>query len=88
MIEVYEDEIAGLEALATPPDLQGAVDRCLATREETIEYLREGLAAAERGDETGYAEAQAAVAEGQVERTRLAGEVGFEVCSVPQPAAG
>ena len=84
VIAVYEEEVDGLEGLEAPADLQDELDRYIAAREEALDHLRDGLAAAERGNETGYADAQAAVAQGQVERTELAAAVGFEVCSVPQ----
>jgi len=83
IIAAFEDEIAKLRALDVPPDLEADLDRYLAARERSLEPLRDGLAAAEQSDEAAYAEAQAAVAGGQVERTRLAAAVGFSECSKP-----
>lgn len=87
IVAAYEDEVASLRALAVPAEAQADLDRYLSAREAALENLREGLAAARRGDELGYAEAQAAVARGQLERTRLAEAVGFERCSVPLSGA-
>ena len=83
VIAAYEEEIAALGALEVPAELKADLDRYLAAREEALDPLRDGLAAARKGDAEAYAEAQAAVAEGQLERTRLADAVGFSDCSSP-----
>ena len=87
VIAAHEDEIAGLEALAVPPDMSDELDRYLQARERALVPLREGLDAARAGDAQAYADAQAEAAAGQVERTRLARAVGFSECSVPAAGA-
>jgi hypothetical protein len=83
LIGVFEQEVGELEALEPPPDRAAAFDRYLEAREEAIGFLEEGLAAAEREDAEAYAEAQADVASGQVQRAELAQQVGFTECSRP-----
>lgn len=87
VIDAYEQEIAGLEALPVPAELAGDLDRYLAARERALAPLRDGLEAARAGDAQAYADAQAQAAAGQVERTRLARTVGFRECSVPSAGA-
>lgn len=83
LIAVFEQEIGELEALEPPADRAAMLDRYLEAREEAIGFLEEGLAAAQRQDAAAYAEAQADVAAGQVERAELARQVGFTECSRP-----
>lgn len=83
VIGVYEEELADLEAVAVPADLEDELDRYLTARERALDPLRAGLEAARAGDAQAYARAQAEAAEGQVERTRLARAVGFRECSLP-----
>lgn len=97
LIEITQGEIDDLRALNAPVDSEDALEGYLAAREAGLEVLREGLAAAEEQDAQGYAEAQARIARGQVDRSRLADEVGLSECSRPltesagpseQPAGG
>lgn len=83
LIEITQGEVDDLRALNAPVDSEDALDDYLASREAGLEVLREGLAAAEKQDAQGYAEAQAKIARGQVDRSRLADEVGFSECSRP-----
>jgi hypothetical protein len=55
-------------------------------RSRAIEFFEQGRVAAEERDADGYGAAQARVAAEAAERERLAGAVGFEVCS--QTTAG
>jgi hypothetical protein len=84
LIVVTADQIERLAELEPPEELSDDLERYLDSRERTVRLFRRGLAAAERGDESGYIAAQAKVAAGAAERLRLAREVGFEVCSEPQ----
>ena len=91
LIEITEDQVSRLRALDAPAAQEPAMKRYLAAMEANIATLRQGLAAAEQNDATGYAKAQAKAVEGQVERLRLAQAVGFRTCSRPVgggPAAG
>jgi hypothetical protein len=83
LIEITEGEIADLRDLNPPAESQDALDDYLAAREAGLDFLRDGLAAAEDQDARAYAEAQAKIAEGQVHRSRLAEQVGFTECSRP-----
>ncbi|MBA2240804.1 MAG: hypothetical protein H0W09_06140 [Solirubrobacterales bacterium] len=86
LIAISEQELSELVALRTPASLEQGFDRYLAARQEAIEVQGEALRAARAEDALGFAEAQAEVAGGQVERTRLAEEAGLEECSRPSAA--
>jgi hypothetical protein len=81
LIAIFEDEVAQLAALEPPEERRADLDRYLDAREEAIGLLAEGRAAAKQNDAEGYANAQAEVAAGQVERAQLARQVGFSECS-------
>jgi hypothetical protein len=83
VLATYEQELAELDALPVPADLEDELDRYLSARERALVPLREGLEAARAGDAEAYARAQAEAAAGQVERTQLARQVGFRECSLP-----
>ena len=83
LVEITQGEIDELSALDGPIDSEDALEEYLAGREAGLEVLREGLAAAEEQDAQGYAESQAKIARGQVDRARLADAVGFSECSRP-----
>jgi hypothetical protein len=90
LIAVFEDELAELESLQSPEEREQAFDDYLTARREAIDLLEEGRNAAEENDPEGYADAQAEVAAGQVERAELAQEAGLSDCSrvaggVPPP---
>jgi hypothetical protein len=87
LIEISEEELESIRELGPPDELQEPLDRYLSARESGIEVMREGLEAAEAGDARAYARAQAEVTGEQVERTKLAEEVGFSECSRPPGAA-
>ncbi len=87
LIAIFEDEVGQLSALDPPDYVQAPFDRYVDAREEAIAALEEGRQAAEENDAEGYADAQAEVAEGQVERAELAQEVGFGECSAGPLAA-
>jgi hypothetical protein len=87
VLATYEQELAELDALPVPADLEDELDRYLSARERALVPLREGLEAARAGNAAAYARAQAAAAAGQVERTRLARQVGFRECSLPAGGA-
>jgi hypothetical protein len=71
------------QALEPPEERRKAFERYLAARADAIGLLEGGLEAAEREDAQAYAQAQADVAAGQVERAELAREVGLGDCSRP-----
>lgn len=83
LIGISEEEVAQLEDLEAPEERQDVFERYLRAREQAIGFLHEGLEAAKSEDAAAYAEAQANVAKGQVERAELAQQVGFRECSGP-----
>jgi hypothetical protein len=87
LIKITKQEISGLRGLDAPSDLQEPLDRYLKAREDGLAVLRKGETAAERQDATGYAQAQAEIAKGQVERAKLARAAGFTDCSRPLGSA-
>jgi hypothetical protein len=83
LIDIFVREVGELQALDPPEDDREAFDRYLDAREEAIGFLRDGLEAAERNDPEAYADAQAEVAAGQVDRAELARQAGLRECSRP-----
>jgi hypothetical protein len=83
LIEIFDEEVARLRELDPPENRQIAFDRYLDAREEAIGLLERGRQAAEENDPRGYADAQAEVASGQVQRAELAREAGLTGCSRP-----
>jgi hypothetical protein len=88
LLEISESELSEIRALDAPSELQEALDRYLGAREEGIAVLERGLDAAQDRNERAYADAQAEIAAGQVERLKLAQAVGFSECSVVQTGNG
>jgi hypothetical protein len=83
LIDIFAREVGELQALDPPVDQREAFDRYLDARGKAIGFLRDGLEAAERNDPEGYADAQAQVAAGQVDRAELAQQAGLRGCSRP-----
>jgi hypothetical protein len=86
LVEISEQELEEIRGLGVPQELEEQLERYLAAREEGIELLREAQEAAEEDDPEAYADAQAELREGQLERTELARAVGFSECSRPLTA--
>jgi hypothetical protein len=83
LIGISEDELDQLRDLTPPAELEDELDRYLASREDAIDLLHDGLDAANDGDAFAYAEAQAKIAADQLKRLKLARAVGFTECSRP-----
>jgi hypothetical protein len=81
LIEISENELSQIRALDAPPEVQPALDRYLQAREQGIAELKKGLEAAQDKNARAYADAQAKIAAGQVQRLKLARAVGFSECS-------
>jgi hypothetical protein len=81
LIEISDNELNQIRALDAPPEVQPALDRYLQSREQGIAELKKGLEAAQNRNARGYADAQAQIAAGQVQRLKLARDVGFSECS-------
>lgn len=89
LIEVAEEERDAIADLREPDSLSDQVERYLEVRDEGIDLLREGLAAAEDADTEAYEELQAEVAATQLDpRYEIAGEIGFQECSKPLVSRG
>jgi hypothetical protein len=86
LIDISESELSQLRDLNAPAAVQSSLDRYLNAREQGIAILKQGLAAAQKGDASAYAAAQAQTAKTQVKRLKLARAVGFEECSRPAGA--
>lgn len=87
LITITEDELGRLSDLSAPAAVQSNLDLYLKAVEQNIAVLKEGLKAAQNGDATGYAAAQAKSVKGQVKRLQLAQAVGFKECSRPAGTA-
>jgi len=83
LIEIFDEEVARLRELDPPEDRRDAFDRYLDARDDAIALLERGREAAVQNDPQGYADAQAEVASGQVERAELARQAGLTACSRP-----
>jgi hypothetical protein len=86
LLAVAKDELDRLRDLEPPDELQAAYEDYLDARSRAIAFFERGRVAAEERDADGYGAAQERVAAEAAKRERLAGNVGFEVCS--QPSAG
>ena len=83
LVAITEREIGAIRGLDAPQDLEPRLDLYLRARDEGLEILRAGLAAAVAQDVRGYARAQAAIAARALERLRLARAAGLRECSRP-----
>jgi hypothetical protein len=88
LLEIFEEELAELESLEPPADRREAFERYLRARLRAIGYVEEGLGAAQGGNALAYADAQARVADEQVERAKLAKQSGLNECSRPVAEGG
>ncbi len=87
LIELAEEEHDGIEELNPPESLGAGVDDYLKEREDGIDILREGLAAARDDDPDAYEEAQVRLASQQAARQKTAERLGFSKCSDPLVSA-
>jgi len=83
LIEIAEEEREAILDLGVPASLAQDVDNYLVKREQGIETLQDGLAAARDDDPIAYEEAQAELASQQAKRQEMAQELGFNKCSEP-----
>jgi hypothetical protein len=86
LIDISENELSQLRDLNAPAAVRSSLDKYLSAREQGIAILKNGLAAAQKGDARAYAAAQAQTAKTQVNRLKLARAVGFDECSRPAGA--
>jgi signal transduction histidine kinase len=88
LIDIAGDEADELESLNGPPEFDAQVEDYVAAREDGIEAMRAGRAAAEDRDTQGYKQEQAEVADSQRDRHRIARDIGFAICSRPLKLSG
>jgi hypothetical protein len=88
LIEIAGDEADRIGALNGPTEFDVQIDEYVAAREQGIDAMRAGRAAAQDRDGAAYARSQAEVADSQRERREIAREIGFAVCSRPLKATG
>lgn len=81
LVAIARDELVRIRDLEAPPALSTALQRYLDARDAGIDRLQAGADAAADEDAFAYEKAQAAVADGQLSRLKLAREVGFDQCS-------
>jgi hypothetical protein len=87
LIDITETEVTQLRALTPPDSLESSMDAYLKALDKNVGVLKQGLKAAQQGDATAYAAAQAKTVSQQVDRLQLARAVGFKECSLPAGTA-
>jgi hypothetical protein len=87
LVTASEAEVRRLRALTPPDTLRPDFEAYLKSRDDAVDVLRKGQAAAKRNDPGGYATAKQEIAAGQPKRFDLARKVGFEDCSKPEVRA-
>jgi hypothetical protein len=83
LIEIAEEEREAILDLGAPESLAEDLDAYIVEREEGIETLQDGLAAARDDDPIAYEAAQAKLASQQARRQKVAQKLGFKECSEP-----
>ncbi len=81
LIEAAENASSTIGDLEPPDELRTQFDAYLNARDQAIEDLKKGQDAAEDQDSHAYGEAQSAVTKSAPHRKKLAGSLGFTVCS-------
>jgi serine/threonine protein kinase len=84
LVRIARPRIRGLRQLDPPPALAGPYGEYVKAHERVLETDEDALAAARQGDDAGVEAARARRDSEDALRERLAREIGFEVCSVPQ----
>jgi hypothetical protein len=83
LIDLAEEERDGILELNAPESLAGDLDAYMEEREQGIQTLEEGLAAARDDDPAAYEALQAKLASQQEDRQQVAQKLGFNECSEP-----
>jgi hypothetical protein len=81
LISATEKANSNLEELEPPEALRTPYELYLKARDQVIDEMRRGKAAADNQDSSAYGAAQAAVARGAPRRRKLAESLGLRVCS-------
>ncbi len=81
LVDIATDELNELRNIRPPDELRESYDRYLEARGRALELLEQGRDAAEDKDTEAYGRAQAKASAEEPQRRKLAGAVGFKVCS-------
>jgi hypothetical protein len=81
LVEAAENASSAIGDLNPPDALRTRLDTYLSARDRAINEMKKGQDAAENQDSRAYGAAQAAVTKGSLQRKKLAGSLGFKVCS-------
>ena len=81
LVQAAEDASSTMSDLEPPAELRRKFDTYLSARNRAVDQLQKGQNAAENQDARSYGEAQAAISKGSPQRKKLAGDLGFKVCS-------
>ena len=76
-----ENASSAISDLEPPDELRTQFDTYVSARDQAVEDLKKGQDAAENQDSHGYGAAQSAITKGAPQRKKLAGSLGFKVCS-------
>jgi hypothetical protein len=81
LVQAAENASSAIADLEPPDELRTQFDTYVSARDQAIEDLKKGQDAAENQDSKGYGAAQSALTKGAPDRKKLAGSLGFKVCS-------
>jgi argininosuccinate lyase len=81
LVQAAENASSALGDLNPPDALRTQFDTYLSARDRAIDQMKKGQDAAENQDSRAYGAAQAAVTKSSPQRKKLAGSLGFRVCS-------
>src|SRR4051794_29213272 len=81
LVQAAENASSAISGLEPPDELRTQFDTYLSARDQAIEDLKKGQDAAENQDSKTYGAAQSALTKGAPHRKKLAGSLGFKVCS-------
>jgi outer membrane biogenesis lipoprotein LolB len=81
LVQAAEDASSAISDLEPPAELRTKFDTYLSARNRAVDQLKKGQDAADNQDQRAYGAAQAAITKGSPQRKKLAGDLGFKVCS-------
>jgi hypothetical protein len=81
LVDAAESTSSAINDLEPPDELRTQFDTYLNARDQAIDQMKKGQDAAENQDSRAYGAAQSAVTKGAPHRKKLAGSLGFKVCS-------
>lgn len=81
LVQAAENASSTMSDLEPPDALRAKFDAYLSARNRSIDQMKKGQDAAENQDSHAYGVAQAAVVKTAPHRKKLAGDLGFKVCS-------